>query len=105
FGNISSERRYDKYSPAEKGTNQGERSRELCEREAVACAGANVWTLPQGFPGMKGDRDRLKNATLDFFTGTREFDSGTVIILDTGQHVEGIELTNTFDPAEWKDIK
>jgi len=54
---------------------------------------------------MQGDRDRLKNATLDFFTGTREFDSGTVIILDTGQHVEGIELTNTFDPAEWKDIK
>jgi len=53
---------------------------------------------------MQGDRDRLKNATLDFFTG-REFDSGTVIILDTGQQVEGIELTITFDPDEWKDIK
>jgi len=67
--------------------------------------GAYVWLLPQGFPAMADDRERLTKATLRFVPGTTEFDSAKVVNLELGQHLSNVELNISFDPADWKDIR
>jgi len=67
--------------------------------------GAYVWTLPQGYPGMQDDRDRLTKATLRFFPGTTEYDRAKPIVLDLGQRVPDISLVIPFSPGAWNDVK
>ncbi len=67
--------------------------------------GAYVWSLPQGFPAMANDRERLQNATLRFFPGTREFKAAKPMVVGYGEHVTRVELRIPFDLAAWKDVK
>jgi len=67
--------------------------------------GAYVWLLPQGFPAMADERDKLTNATLRYFSGATSPESAKKIKIGFGQHVDSIELRIPFDPASWKNIK
>lgn len=67
--------------------------------------GAYVWTLPQGYPAMADDRDRLTNATLRFFPGTSKYALAKPIAVDFGQHIPGISLIIPFSPDAWTDVK
>jgi len=67
--------------------------------------GAYVWVLPQGFPAMADERDKLTQATLRFFSGATSPGSARKIKVGFGEHVANIELRIPFDPAAWKSIK
>jgi hypothetical protein len=67
--------------------------------------GAYVWALPQGFPSLSDDRDRLTESTLRFFPGTVSFSSAIPVKLELGQHLTNLDLTLPFKPQDWKDIK
>ncbi len=67
--------------------------------------GAYVWVLPQGFPALALERNRLTRATLRFFPRATSFESATKIKLGFGQHITHIDLRIPFDPAAWKSIQ
>ena len=67
--------------------------------------GAYVWVLPQGFPAMADEREKLTQATLRFFSGATSPGSARMIKVGFGEHVANIELRIPFDPAAWKSIK
>jgi len=67
--------------------------------------GGYVWVLPQGYPAMAEERDRLTKATLRYFSGETSPQSAKKIKIGIGQHVGSIELRIPFDPASWKNIK
>lgn len=67
--------------------------------------GAYVWVLPQGFPAMEDERERLTQATLRFFSGATSPDSARKIKIGFGEHIANIELRIPFDPTAWKSIK
>lgn len=67
--------------------------------------GAYVWVLPQGFPAMADERDKLTQATLRFFPDATSPDAARKITVGFGEHVANIELRIPFNPAVWKNIK
>jgi hypothetical protein len=67
--------------------------------------GAYVWVLPQGFPAMQDERDKLTQATLRYFSDANSPESAKKIKVGFGQHVGNIELRIPFNPASWTKIK
>lgn len=67
--------------------------------------GAYVWVLPQGFPAMADERDKLTQATLRFFSGATSPDAARKIAVGFGEHLANIELLIPFNPAAWRSIK
>jgi hypothetical protein len=67
--------------------------------------GAYVWVLPQGYPAMADDRERLTQATLHFYPGTTHYADGKAINLDQGQHVSGITIQIPFDAGQWEGVE
>jgi hypothetical protein len=67
--------------------------------------GAYVWVLAQGFPSTADDRNRLTEATLQFFpSGTSHLSAGKIKVV-FGEHVTNIDFHLSFDPAKWKNVK
>ena len=54
---------------------------------------------------MADDRERLQDATLRFFPGTKDFKAAKPIVVGNGQHLGRIDLRIPFDPTAWKDLK
>ena len=67
--------------------------------------GAYVWVLPQGFPAMAEDRNKLTSATLRFFPDAASPESAGRLEVGFGEHVGNIELRIPFDPSLWTSIK
>lgn len=98
--------KFDFYQGAARGYDEKDGSFELGPMPpGEYILGAYVWVLPQGYPAMSEDRDRLTQATLRFFSGEMSHESAKKIRLKFGQHVAAVELRIPFNPSDWKDVK
>lgn len=67
--------------------------------------GAYVWVLPQGYPALAEERDKLTRATLRYFLDATSPQSAKRIKIGFGQHFGEVDLRIPYDPASWKNIK
>lgn len=98
--------KFDFYSGASMAYNKPDGSFELGPLPpGDYILGAYVWVLPQGFPALAEERQRLTDATLRYYSNARSRDSAKEIKIGFGEHVDGVELTIPFEPSAWKNIK